>query len=358
MRSQTIPDGLEIIAQNLDIPWSIEFSPKGILYYTERTGSLKKLVKNEKITLIELNVIAKKQDESGLLGMTFSPNYSKNKHIYLYYTYTENGKTWNKVSRFIEHNDILKDEATIIDKIPGARVHNGGRIKFGPDNHLYITTGEIWERKKAQNLNDLGGKILRLTENGNIPKDNPWPNSPIYSYGNRNPQGLAWHPKTKSLFSSEHGPSGEQLGWRANDEINIITPGGNYGWPKVIGSPKNPKFIDPLIGTGADTWAPSGICFYTGDKIPSWKNSLLVANLRGNHLKAVHLKSPDYTSVELVETYYHRTLGRLRDLTVGPDGYLYICTSNTDGRGNPVQGDDVIVKVVESPRASVDNIIT
>jgi glucose/arabinose dehydrogenase len=214
---------------------------------------------------------------------------------------------------------------------------------------VYITTGEIWERERAQNLNDLGGKILRITEKGEIPKDNPWKNSPIYSYGNRNPQGLAWHPISGALFSSEHGPSGEQEGWRANDEINIITPGGNYGWPKVYGSASDPKYIDPLIYTGDDTWAPSGICFYTGDKIKEWKNCLLVANLRGNHLKVIHLKSPEYSSVEKVETFFYRVLGRLRDISVGPDGYLYLCTSNTDGRGQPDQYDDLILKINDPP---------
>lgn len=347
MRSKLVPDGIRIIARDLNIPWSIAFSPKGVLYFTERTGALNKLENGMKITLLEVEVTASKNDEGGLLGMAFSPDFSHNHHIYVYYTYTLNGTTWNRVSRFTEKNNSLFDETLIIDKIPGARVHNGGRIKFGPDKYLYVTTGENWERDKAQNLSNYAGKILRIKENGSIPTDNPWPGSAIYSYGNRNPQGLAWHPITGNLFSSEHGPSGEN-GWRANDEINIITPGGNYGWPMVIGY-SNSKYIDPLICTGNDTWAPSGICFYTGDIIPAWKNCLIVANLRGNHLKIIHLNAPDYTSVYKTETMYDGQLGRLRDLTTGPDGYLYTCTNNTDGRGHPLPGDDLIVKIIHPP---------
>ena len=350
MRSNKVPDETEIVAQELNIPWSIEFSPEGVLYFTERTGTLNKLENDLKTPLLNLKVSAKKNNESGLLGLAFSPNYSQNHFLYLYYTYSEDRATKNRVSRFRETENNIIEEKIIIDNIPGARVHNGGRIKFGPDNHLYITAGEIWERERAQNLKDLGGKILRITEEGEIPKDNPWKDSPIYSYGNRNPQGLAWHPITGALFSSEHGPSGEQSGWRANDEINIIMPGGNYGWPRVYGSGSDPEFIDPLIFTGDDTWAPSGICFYTGDKISEWKNCLLVANLRGNHLKVVHLKTPQYISVEKIETYYHNVLGRLRDVQVGPDGNLYLCTSNTDGRGQPNHYDDLILRIVDPPQ--------
>ena len=346
MRTKLVPDGVEVIARDLDIPWSMEFSSNGRLYFTERPGKLKVLADEETTTLLRLDVEAKKNDEGGLLGMTLSPNFKQNKLIYLYYTYRLDGKIWNRVSSFKDMDGELIEETIVFDGIPGGRVHNGGRIKFGPDEKLYITTGDIWQRQRAQDLSDLGGKILRVNEDGTVPNDNPFTGSPIYSYGNRNPQGLAWHPVSGDLFSSEHGPSGEN-DWRAHDEVNIITPGGNYGWPKVIGSPNISGLIDPLINTGDNTWAPSGICFYTGDKVPTWMNCLMVANLRGNCLQVIYLEAPDFSTVKKTETYFQGSLGRLRDVLTGPDGYLYLCTNNNDGRGIPITGDDVIIKVTE-----------
>ncbi|OGD48663.1 hypothetical protein A3K69_05665 [Candidatus Bathyarchaeota archaeon RBG_16_57_9] len=159
---------------------------------------------------------------------------------------------------------------------------------------------------------------------------------------------MAWHPLTGELFSSEHGPSGEN-GWYAHDEINIIRPGGNYGWPHVIGVPHRPGYVDPVISTGDETWAPSGICFYTGDRYEGYRNTLFVACLRGKQLRAISLKPPAYDSVESSTALFDGSLGRIRDVAQSPDGYLYLCTSNRDGRGDPVQGDDVIVKALELP---------
>jgi glucose/arabinose dehydrogenase len=285
-----------------------------------------------------------------MLGLALSPDYAKTRHVYIYYTYSDTKGVWNRVSRYIEDPEGLVSEEIILDGIPGSRVHNGGRIKFGPDRKLYVTTGEIWLKELAQNLGSLGGKILRMNLDGSVPEDNPFPSSVIYSYGNRNSQGLDWHPETGVLYASEHGPSGEN-GWYAHDEINIIEPGGNYGWPFVIGYSKKPDFIDPLYHTGDVTWAPSGIAFCTSELYPDWNGDLFIANLRGEHLRVIRLKPPDYLRIDSNSSLYPGEMGRLRDIIQSPEGYLYVCTSNGDGRGRPVPGDDIIVRMVDPPNS-------
>jgi glucose/arabinose dehydrogenase len=348
MSERTLPDGVETVATNLEIPWSIAFSPQGDLYFTEREGRLYVLKDGNPKLIQEFEVEAKKNDEGGLLGLAFHPDFERENYLYLYYTNRDEREVWNRISRFPLEDDQLKDEEIVLDNIPGGRVHNGGRIKFGPDGKLYATTGETWKREKAQDLDFLGGKILRLNPDGSIPEDNPFEDSLIYSYGNRNAQGLGWHPETRDLYASEHGPSGEN-GCRAHDEINIIRPGGNYGWPHIIGEGGEPEFIDPIYHTGDDTWAPSGICFYTGDKYPGWKGLLLVANLRGRHLRAIKLEGQEQDKLAFNIPLYNNELGRLRDVEQGNDDYLYLCTSNRDGRGEPKSNDDMIVKIINPP---------
>jgi glucose/arabinose dehydrogenase len=338
-----ISSNLEVVASHLTVPWSMEFAPDGRLFFTERTGSLKTIKDNKTIVLHKFNVEAKPNDESGLLGLALSPGFKNNHYVYLYFTYSEKNTTWNKVCRYTETDNSLQEMKILLDKIPGGRVHDGGRIKFGPDGKLYITTGETWKRHLAQDPNNLGGKILRINPDGSIPDDNPWRN-PVYTIGNRNSQGLAWHPCTGQLYASEHGPSGEN-GWRAHDEVNKIIAGANYGWPIVIGSPHQKQFMDPVIHTGPLTWAPSGMCFYTGDQFPSLKNKLLIATLRGRHLRVLGFREPEYDKVNVTWSLYKDKIGRIRDVIMGPDGYIYLCTSNRDGRGEPFEGNDFIYRI-------------
>lgn len=184
------------------------------------------------------------------------------------------------MARLLEREGRGTDLTVILDRIPGASIHDGGRIKFGPEGKLYITTGDAANPSLAQDLNSLAGKILRINSDGSIPEDNPFPGSPIYSYGHRNPQGLAWHPLTKELFSTEHGPSGAPPNC-CHDEVNIIEPGKNYGWPIVFGMARDPRFVDPILESGLDTWAPSGAFFYSGNELPeSWKDNLFFTALR------------------------------------------------------------------------------
>ena len=298
-------------------------------------------------TLLTLDVAARPGQEGGLLGIELDPHFLENARVYLYYTYEEGGRRWNRISRFTETGDELTDEAVLLDRIPAGDFHNGGRIKFGPDGMLYATTGETFRGEMAQSLDNLGGKILRMNPDGTVPGDNPFPGSLIYSYGNRNPQGLAWHPESGDLYSTEHGPSGENLRF-AHDEINIIEPGSNYGWPYVVGDGDDPMYVNPIYHTGTTTWAPSGAAFHDGSRYPRWSNRLLIATLRGKHLRIVTL-NPDGTGVESTTALYGGTLGRIRDVAQGPDGYIYLCTSNRDGRGDPSEEDDLIVRIVRPP---------
>ncbi|MNI31758.1 Soluble aldose sugar dehydrogenase YliI precursor [compost metagenome] len=210
---------------------------------------------------------------------------------------------------------------------------------------LYITNGDSGSPSNAQDIKLLSGKIFRIQADGSIPADNPYPGSPVYSLGHRNPQGLAWHPVTGELYSSEHGQS-------AFDEINRIVPGSNYGWPLVEGDEQEIKASDtnkkgpgllqaPMVHSGGkETWAPSGITFIT--KGP-WTNNLMVANLRGTQVLRVILTA-DGKSVQSVESLFKGEFGRIRNVTEGPDGSLYILTNNRDGRGNPSAQDDRIIR--------------
>ncbi len=344
MGGDEAPEGVELVLGGLEAPWALDFSEDGRLFFTERVGRVGVIEGGEARTLLTLDVVAAPGEEGGLLGLALHPAFSVNRLVYLYYTYRDGSGTWNRVSRFEEGAQGLVNETLVLDGIPAGRIHDGGRIKFGPDGKLYVTTGETGRGALAQDLGSLAGKILRINPDGTVPGDNPFPGSPVYSYGHRNPQGLAWHPLTGALYSTEHGPSGERLQF-AHDEINLIEPGGNYGWPEVIGAPGDPRFVDPLYQTGRDTWAPSGAAFYSGSLYPGWGNALLVATLRGQHLRLISFKPPGYVEVESSISLYQGVFGRLRDVAQGPDGYIYFCTSNRDGRGTPGEGDDRILRI-------------
>ena len=333
---------VETVAENLEVPWGIAFAPDGRIFVTERVGNLR-VIENGILNPEPIKILDVSGFEGGLLGIALDPNFEENHHIYLYYTYNDFFSTYNKLSRFTESNNELSDELILLDKIVGGSIHDGGRIKFGPDGMLYVTTGEAGIPDRAQDLNSLGGKILRINPDGTIPDDNPFENSPVYSYGHRNPQGLDWDPVTGKLVISEHGPSGER-GF-AHDEVNVIEPGKNYGWPKVVGDEIDPRYTNPILHTGDETWAPSGASFYDSNNIPEWENKYFIATLRGNHLRMLDL---DIEQNEVIssEALFQGEFGRLRDVSVGPNGNLYILTSNRDGRGSPEPTDDRILRII------------
>jgi glucose/arabinose dehydrogenase len=308
----------ELMADNLEVPWAMAFLPDGRMIFTERPGRVNILEGRQVKLVASINTTA--NGESGLLGVAVDPGFDQNRYIYLYYT----SGNFNRVSRF-QLGERLENETMLIDNIPAAQIHDGGRLKFGPDGKLYITTGDASQRELAQDTNSLAGKILRMNPDGSVPSDNPFGNY-VYSYGHRNPQGIAWG-GANVMYSSEHGQS-------SNDEINIITSGSNYGWPIIEGNQTSPAMVSPLRAFTEFTLAPSGMAYYQG--------SLYLAGLRGNQLRQVKL-SADGRSVVGEEVLF-QDLGRVRDV-VEYNGYLYISTSNRDGRGIPKSGDDRIIRV-------------
>ena len=333
-----LPYKIEVIAENLYVPWAIDISNEGKIYFTERSGTIR-VIENGKLNPTPLITFSKpfiSQGEGGLMGIALDPNYSKNHYIYVMHSYIEGNQIYNRVVRLIENNNKASIDRVLIDKIPGGQIHNGGRIKIGPDNKLYITTGDAGNSALAQSYTSLAGKILRIELDGRIPRDNPFPNSPVYSIGHRNPQGLAWN-SNNVLYESEHGQS-------AHDEINIIKPGANYGWPLVQGDEISTEIVTqkPLLHSGEDTWAPSGITFINQGP---WQGKLLVTNLRGQQLLVITLNG-NGEIVKNVESFLKNEYGRLREVVQGKDGSIYISTSNRDGRGNPNIGDDKIIRLI------------
>ncbi len=332
---------VEIVADNLTIPWGIDWLPDGTALFTERNGNLR-IIQHGILLQEPLLSLSVGGVEGGMLGVVVDPKYSENNYIYLYYTYNEFLTTKNKLVRYQFSDGTLIEDKILIDGIPGGPFHDGGRIQFGPDGKLYIATGDAGLSNISQDLNSLGGKILRINSDGTIPDNNPWKNSPVYSLGHRNPQGMDWD-KSGNLFVTEHGPSG--LRGVAHDEINKIIAGANYGWPDIIGDEEKENMLKPILHSGDDTWAPSGSEFYYEDKIPQWKGKYFVATLRGSHLHMVEFDLEN-NSVTSHEKLFQGEFGRLRDVQTGPDGFLYILTSNQDGRGSPKTNDDKILRVV------------
>lgn len=327
----TTTQRISIVSQNLEVPWEFVFlpasrqgGPNSDILLTERTGNLK-LISGEKTITIAKIPDVKPYGEGGLMGLALHPKFSSNNYIYLYYTYEgSNNKTLNRVVRYKFTNNILSEGKILVDNIPGAIFHNGGRIKFGPDGFLYITTGDSLEPSLAQDKNSLAGKILRVTDEGKPASNNPF-NNLVYSFGHRNPQGLAWDTQGR-LWETEHGNN-------ATDEINLIIPGRNYGWPEIRGNQTGKNMETPFAQSGNETWAPAGAVFLNG--------TLFFGGLRGEALFSLKVNNGN----AIISKFFMQAFGRIRNAVLGPDGLLYISTSNRDGRGNVGENDDKIIKV-------------
>ncbi len=329
------PYRAQVLAEGLQLPWEMAFAQDGRIFFTERPGFLRVIEggKVREAPLLELPSTG--LGEGGLLGLALDPNFAANGTAYVYQTYRNGDAVKNRVLRLSIGQETAKVESTLIEDIPGSSTHNGGRMKFGPDGFLYITTGDAAKRELAQQKDSLAGKILRLAPDGSVPGDNPFPGSPVYSWGHRNPQGLAWQPDTGALFSSEHGQS-------AHDELNLIIPGANYGWPLIQGDETDTRdgvsLKAPLAHSGSETWAPSGMAFITQGP---WKGRLLVAALSGQQLLQVTPESGGLSAS--VSSLYKKEWGRLRNVTEAPDDTLYILVGNQDGRGSPKENDDKLI---------------
>lgn len=329
--SPTGTDAVQIVATNLQKPWAMSFAD-GKIFFTEKVGRIRVIDNGTLVNDSVADLHVADITDAGLLGIATHPDFEKNHFIYVYFTYKEGDNLWNKVLRITVYDDKITDAKVILDKIPGAEFDNGGVLKFGPDKKLYIGTGDATDQNATQDLNSLAGKILRLNDDGSIPQDNPFPNSPVYSYGHRNPQGFAWD-DMGNMYETEEGPT-------TNDEINLIKPGKNYGWPaeECTGTSQYQAALvcyNPSIG-------PAGIVYYSTGKL-DMKSGLVLAALIGHGLYQL----PVGNETALEQKTILDGVGRIRDVNEGPDGYLYILTSNTDGRGFPDKTDDKLLRIVK-----------
>ncbi len=332
----------------LEVPWSMAFTGPDRLLVTERPGRVRVV---EKGRLLERPLAVLKDveasGESGLMGIALAPDYARSRELCLCYAYDAGGGPAVRVSRFRDGGDTLSDAKVLIEGIPAARFHAGCRLRFGPDAKLYVTTGDATTGGIAQDLASLGGKTLRLNPDGTIPPDNPFPGSPVFSYGHRNSQGLDWDPRSGLLVETEHGPSGFD-GPGGGDEVNIVEAGRNYGWPVVHHRASHEGMVSPILEY-TPAVAPSGASFSRGDLLPTFRGDFFFATLRGERLIRVRFDAADPRKVAETEELLQGVYGRLRDVVSGPDGALYVATSNRDGRGRPRPGDDRILRIVEAP---------
>lgn len=329
---QSQDESIKVLATDLKKPWAIAVSNDRI-FVTEKEGNIRVIQSDVLIEEPLATIRAAKVHDGGLLGITTHPDFENNHFLYVYYTYLENEQLWNKVLRITESNNKILDATTILDKIPGSQFYNGGVIKFGPDGKLYVATGLSEELShKSQDLSSLEGKILRLNDDGTVPQDNPFQNSPVLSLGHRDIQGMTWD-KDGNMLVTESGPT-------KNDEINLIRPGQNYGWPEQE-CRGNEKFVDAVMCYDPSI-EPGGIVLYDSDKL-EYKNSLIMATLRGSNLFKLSLDEKGLESQKSILS----GLGRIRDVVEGQDGYLYIITSNTDGKGFPDKTDDKLLRILK-----------
>lgn len=319
---------VSVVAENLEIPWEVLFLPDGEILVTERPGTVVFLKAGVEVPIENITATG----EGGLLGAALHPDFEENGYLYLYETSESEDGLLNRINRYVVEGTRLTFDRTIVDALPGARYHDGGRIAFGPDGFLYATVGDATRAAEAQDPTTLEGTIIRLTPEGEVPTDNPF-DSLVYSYGHRNPQGLAWD-ASGQLWSTEHGRSVPLSGF---DELNRIEAGGNYGWPEVQGDEVLSGARVPIRHSGPDvTWAPASLAYHEG--------SLYFAGLRGETLYEAVLDG-DGTVGEWRE-HLGGEYGRLRTVLVGPHGFLYVTTSNRDGRGvTPAPADDRVLRV-------------
>ena len=325
------PVEASVIATNLEVPWGFAFLPNGDALFTERdSGRLLRMDASGDIEEVQ-TLPTRGYGEGGSLGLAVSPDYKEDGYVYAYYTTDQD----NRVVRF-----RLGDEPEpILTDIPFNTYHDGGRIAFGPDGMLYVATGDAGDPSNSQDRNSLGGKILRLMPDGSIPEDNPFPDNPAYSYGHRNVEGLAWDERGR-LYASE-------FGLNAWDEVNLIMPGENYGWPEFEGDggeeAEAAGYVNPITVWPPSEASPSGVEILKNGVIPQWEGDLFVAALRGERLWRLEL-GPDGNVIRRYQLL-RGEVGRIRNVVQAPDGSLWVTTSNRDGRGTPDVSDDRIIRL-------------
>ncbi|WP_435319562.1 PQQ-dependent sugar dehydrogenase [Haloarchaeobius sp. TZWSO28] len=322
------PVRLERVRMRLDTPWGAAFHPRtGELYLTERPGRIQRATGRDAGLVRDLTGETVERGESGLLGLTFDP--ADPTRAFAYQTYQRKSGLWNRILELAVDRDFAVS-GVLFDKIPAAGVNNGGRLAVGPENALYVTTGDADDPESAQDTDSLAGKVLRLTLDGEPHPDNPFGNA-VYSYGHRNPLGITF--VEGECYLCDHGLDG-------NDELNRVQPGENYGWPVVTGETQANRFVDPLVSWSPQI-TPASLTYYRGG-IERWQDSFFVGALTGQHLRRVVIADDGPTEQDT----FFGDLGRIRTTFTGPDGHLYLTTSDQDGEGDPEPTDDAVFRVL------------
>ena len=333
----------ETVASGLEVPWALAFAPDGRLFVTERPGRVRVIHKGRLRPEPWATLGVEATGEAGLMGIALAPDFARSGHVFVVGTFQRGSQLVNRVLRLTDRDGRGRDTKVIVDKIPAATQHAGDALAFGPDGMLYVATGDVRQPRLAQDRRSLAGKILRYRADGTVPPDNPFPGSPVYALGLRNPQGLAWSAGGE-LFATDHGPSGfrNEAKRRHRDELNVIRRGANYGWPVVAGASQDKRFLPPLAAW-TPAIAPSGLAFHRGQ--------IFVAALRGQQLRRVTLRrapgSRTGWRVDGQQALLHRQLHRLRAVATGPNGALYFTTSNRDQLSSKrLPGDDRVLRLV------------
>jgi len=333
--------GIRIVKSGLTIPWEIIWSKDNHIWMTERDGKISRIDPANGHTTFSYEIKeVVSNGEGGLLGMALHPDFDRNGFLYVVYDYRNGGSYREKLVRYTYANNTLSNPFVLIDGIQAAGIHNGSRLWITNDTNpkIYMSTGDASHQDLPQKTNTLNGKILRLNLDGTIPGDNPFPNNPVWSYGHRNPQGLVM--VNNIFYESEHGPTIE-------DEVNIIEKARNYGWPDVMGPCdgneipfcNTQRVKEPIWSTGDNTLAVCGLDYYNNNRIPEWKNSLLLMTLKNASIRQLKL-SADGKRIVASKTWFKDEWGRIRDICISPDGKVYICTAN---------GNDQLIEISELP---------
>lgn len=342
-----VPIRVETVVDGLEVPWSLAFLPSGDFLLTERPGRVR-VVREGKLLEKPLLSVESASGEGGLLGVALDPRFFDNRRFYLYRTIDQGGHRVNRVERWNAAPDFSHAtfEQIVLQDIPGAPFHDGGRLRFGRDGYLYIGTGDATQPKLAQDPQSFAGKILRITTFGEVPPDNPAPNNPAFIFGVRSVEAFDWF-DARTLLVVDQGPSGE-LGRTGHDELSVARAGDNLGWPTIFGCQRKLPLVTPVL-TWNDAVPPGGAALYTGTAIPEWKGDLIIGTLGSRHLHRVAFGNGNPEHIRLHEVYLRGDppsgYGRLRDVVMGPDRQLYVTTSNCDGRGTCPARKDAVLRI-------------
>lgn len=335
---------VQVVADNLYVPWSIVFTSHNRLLVSERNGNLRVI---ENVHLLEQPLAhfdVSETGEEGLMGLALDPDYATNHLVYACLAYDAGDTLQDKVMSFTDNGTSITEKTILLDHIPSAKNHAGCRLLFLPDKTLLISTGDATHRADAQKLDSISGKILRLNRDGTIPADNPFPNSPVWTSGHRNPQGLAWDSTHNLLWSTEHGPSVFD-GPAGGDEVNLLEKGKNYGWPVIHHKATKDGMVSPLLEF-TPAIAPAALLYYTGTTFPQFTNKLLMATLKGQALYEIEINGQNPHTLTGYKKLPNITAGRTREIVQAPDGTIYFTTSNRDGRGKVQSKDDKVYRLI------------